>query len=516
MKKGFTLLEILLVIAAIGILAAIVIIAINPLRQLAQVRNIARTSDINSIQKAIEQYSIDSRSYPSSITNTYQELCVDASGGCVGLLDLITELSPDYIAQIPQDPLLNGDGSGYEVAINPDNQSISVRVINPELGQIISLNEIQVATVGSYGWGDNTYGQHANGDNTPTQSPRQATSDNDWVDIAAGDSHIIALKSDGTLWAAGRNHLGQLGDGTTQDRNSFVQVGTDTDWAQITANSTASAAIKTNGTLWWWGDVSISGRPFDPSGNYPTDEVYVSSTTPVQIGTDTDWENLSLGITAILMTKTNGEIYGVGVGDGHFDGGVMGRFNYSHTSPVQIDRFSGPATDWDQLVLGQTHVLSIKDNGTLWAWGNNRSGQLGIGSTSTGASIPSQVGSDTDWDTIAATALQSYAIKSDGTLWGWGDDNSGIAEIGNGSSDVGDQNTPIQIGTDTDWLSIDGGMNGMYALKTDNTLWTWGIDTAGELGQGATGEVEDPTQVGVIDTWQEAAGGVDFGVGLAN
>lgn len=147
MKKGFTLLEILLVIAAIGILAAIVIVAINPNRQLAQVRNTTRTSDLNTISKAVEQYLIDVGAYPTSLTGTLQEICAQNASDCTGYVDLQSELVPTYIAAIPQDPQVTGNGSGYEIAINSVNNKISITAPNAELDQTITLNGLSGVSV---------------------------------------------------------------------------------------------------------------------------------------------------------------------------------------------------------------------------------------------------------------------------------------------------------------------------------------------------------------------------------
>jgi uncharacterized delta-60 repeat protein/prepilin-type N-terminal cleavage/methylation domain-containing protein len=132
--KGFTLLEILLVIAAIGVLAAIVLIAINPTRQLAQVRNAERRSEINTIYKAIEQYLINTGSYPTGITTVLQDICINGNTtNCVNLGVLV----PDYMAAIPIDPT----GIAYRVAINLNNSRISVISTSAELSQDISINK---------------------------------------------------------------------------------------------------------------------------------------------------------------------------------------------------------------------------------------------------------------------------------------------------------------------------------------------------------------------------------------
>jgi type II secretion system protein G len=132
-KKGFTLLEILLVIAAIGILSAIVLVSINPNRQIAQVRNAQKSVDVNTIYKALEQYLIDNGSYPAGITEVEQDICINNNTtGCVNLGVLV----PDYIASIPLDPT----GGAYKVSINPANNKISVTASSAELSQTIAIN----------------------------------------------------------------------------------------------------------------------------------------------------------------------------------------------------------------------------------------------------------------------------------------------------------------------------------------------------------------------------------------
>ena len=146
--KGFTLLEILLVIAAIGILAAIVIVAINPQRQLAQVRDAERQSSIGVLARALNQYLIDNGSYPSSVTSVYAEVCntksesiESASVDCSDYLDL-RELVPTYIAAVPFDSTVDSPGTGYEVAVHGINQSISLRSFTAEIVGEIEINPI--------------------------------------------------------------------------------------------------------------------------------------------------------------------------------------------------------------------------------------------------------------------------------------------------------------------------------------------------------------------------------------
>jgi type IV pilus assembly protein PilA len=141
-KKGFTLLEILLVISAIGILAAIVLVAINPNRQLAQARDTVRQADINTLQKALDQYLIENRSYPSGVNSILRDICNTGSETstnpittCTNTVDLRV-LVPTYLPSIPDDPT----GDAYQVSINSRNNKISLFAPNSEITDTIAIN----------------------------------------------------------------------------------------------------------------------------------------------------------------------------------------------------------------------------------------------------------------------------------------------------------------------------------------------------------------------------------------
>jgi hypothetical protein len=131
----------------------------------------------------------------------------------------------------------------------------------------------------------------------------------------------------------------------------------------------------------------------------------------------------------------------------------------------------------------------------LWAWGYNGEGELGLGDT-TQRTTPVQVGTETKWVSVAAGGYHTIGVKSDGTLWAWG--YNGEGELGLG--DTTQRTTPVQVGTETKWVSVAAGGYHTIGVKSDGTLWAWGYNGEGELGLGDTTDRTTPVQVVVTDT----------------
>ena len=141
---------------------------------------------------------------------------------------------------------------------------------------------------------------------------------------------------------------------------------------------------------------------------------------------------------------------------------------------------------------GQVHSLALKADGTLWAWGANGNYQLGLGDT-TQRSVPTQVVGATDlWVAVAAGYDNSLALKSDGTLWGWGLNN--YEQSGPGGPNI---TAPTRIGTASDWMAVSPGETYTLAKKADGTLWAWGDNTYGQLGVGDEISRSTLTQFGI-------------------
>ena len=314
----------------------------------------------------------------------------------------------------------------------------------------------------------------------------------------AGRASAVVLNPTPKLWSWGINTSGQLGLGNTTNRSSPVQVGALTDWAEVFGGTNRSFAIKTDGTLWSWGNNTLGALG---QGNQ------TSRSSPVQVGALTDWAEAKISnrLFSTLAVKSNGTLWAWG-GNGYGELGLGNTTNRS--SPVQV----GALTNWSKVFAISVAGLATKTDGTLWAWGRNYTGQLGQGNN-TDRSSPVQIGALTTWSKIAGAGslYRGYgwtythgffsAIKTDGTLWSWGSNGYGQLGVGNNIN----RSSPVQVGALTDWskLSINGDM--MYAngnttavIKTNGTLWAWGSNGSGAFANGITSPTRRSTPIQVL------------------
>jgi alpha-tubulin suppressor-like RCC1 family protein len=348
---------------------------------------------------------------------------------------------------------------------------------------------------GLWVWGNNTRG--ALGDNATTHrsSPVQTVSaGTNWKQVAGGFFHTIAIKTDGTLWLWGNNSFGGLGDGSSiTHRSSPIQtVAGGTNWKLVASAQYHTASIKTDGTLWLWGrnDVGHLG-----------DNSITARSSPVQtVSGGTNWKQVSaIGSTSAAI-KTDGTLWMWGFnGRGELGDNTVIR----KSSPVQT--VSG-GTNWKLVASGFYHTAAIKTDGTLWTWGRNTNGALGDGSSIVHRSSPIQtVSGGTNWKQVACGQFNTAAIKTDGTLWLWGRNTNGQL----GDNTTTDRSSPIQtVAGGTNWKQVASGFFHTAAIKTDGTLWTWGRNTNGQLGDNTTAFKSSPVQTFAGGTnWKLVAGG---------
>lgn len=349
-----------------------------------------------------------------------------------------------------------------------------------------------------WAWGDGDSGRLGTGSSFDQPNPVQIGTATDWAMIACGSSHTVGLRSDGTLWAWGVNYDGQLGNGSSESGNkSPVQVGTATDWAAVYAGASHTLAVRSDGTLWAWGSNLVCQLG---------DGTLESRTSPVQVGSATNWGQLAGGSGNTYGLRTDGTFWAWGnksngrLGNGE---GAMRQL-----SPQRVGREVG----WTRTDSSESHSLALREDSTLWAWGDNSVGALGTGSL-TSLLIPVRIGSSA-WISTAGGASSSAGVCSDGTLWTWGNNISGELGIGGSTNGSPIFSSPQQVGSSTSWVSVARGSMHAFALRTDGTLWAWGSNFNGQLGDGSTSERRTPVQVGDASNWVAVAGGQNHSAGV--
>jgi len=360
-----------------------------------------------------------------------------------------------------------------------------------------------------YGWGLNNNGYVGDNSNVNRSSPTQI-SGTTWSELS--NAHMyrdvsIAFKNN-ELYCWGNNDFGMLGQNDRTYRSSPTQIpGT---WSAGAAIRKGVVAIKTDGTAWVWGN-----NEFGVLGLNKANDVDKKS-SPTQLGTDSTWgtsrDKLSGGWFSAYAIKANGTFWSWGYnGDGQL---ANNDADNAYSSPIQI----GTDTTWDKLCdNGHNYMGAIKTDGSLWTWGDGEYGQLGLNKGGDPAprrqSSPCQVPGT--WSSATFGNLGCLAVKTNGTLWVWGKNDEGELGQNQGPSQLNRVSSPTQIGTDTTWsASLAGGdLEQWAAVKTDGTLWTWGNQgNQGFLGlndQGSTPRRSSPTQVPGTN-WDKVSGGKFF------
>src|SRR5471032_1173645 len=304
-----------------------------------------------------------------------------------------------------------------------------------------------------------------------------------WRKVAAGGAHTVALKADGSLFSWGSNLQGQLGDGTNTDRVAPVQV-------QVTAPTTGTispwtmVAAGEEHTVALRADGTLWAWGYNFYGQLG-DGTTAAKAVPTKIGAFTNWMSASAGATHTLAVRADGTLWAWG---GNASGQVGNGSLVDLHAPLQI----GTST-WRAVAAGTLHSVAIRADGALFAWGSNGSGQVGNGLT-TNATAPTQISktNPSNWTAISAGAAYTVGVRTDGTLWAWGSNSDG--QLGDGFGL--DTNTPNQIGTVTNWSSaLSAGLFHAFGIRSDGTLWGWGRNVEGQQGNGDATGAAVPTPV---------------------
>ncbi len=350
-------------------------------------------------------------------------------------------------------------------------------------------------------WGSGVFGRLGINDELTRYTPVTTfTGGTNWKQISAGYNHTVAIKTDGTLWTWGNGFYGRLGTNDVTDRSTPVTTfAGGTNWKQVSAGYNNTAAIKTDGTLWTWGTGG--------SGKLGTNDLTNRSTPVTTFAGGTNWKQVDEGRDHTAAIKTDGTLWTWGSGSN----GRLGTNDTTERS-TPVTTFAG-GTNWKQVECGTFHTAAIKTDGTLWTWGYGGNGQLGTNDVTDRSTPVTTFAGGTNWKQVSAGNNHTAAIKTDGTLWTWGYGSNG--KLGNAIT-TGNISTPVTtFAGGTNWKQVDAGYNYTAAIKTDGSLWAWGDGSDGKLGRNDTNNRSTPvTTFAGGSNWKQVSGGGNHTVAI--
>ena len=363
-----------------------------------------------------------------------------------------------------------------------------------------------------WAWGLNNAGQlgltniNATGDTINRSSPVQVGTSS-WSQISVGFSYVLAKKTDSTLWGWGLNNAGQLAQSDIINRSSPVQISAGYSYSNFTAGFSHASALRTDLTAYQlWG--------FNTYGQLG-DTTTISRSAPLQLGTDSRYKYASGFNTAILMPN-------IAFALGRNDAGQLGdATTINRSSPSQLAssyqwNYVSPqrlgTNSWISISTGNALSFGIQTNYTLWTWGLGTTGAGGTGNNTTNVSPVQIAGS---WIQVCTAyygdpqTAHTAGIQIDNTLWAWGNNSSG--ELAQG--DTINRSSPIQIGTGY-WSKVDVGLYHAAAISDNNLLYTWGLNTLGQLGTNDLVARSSPTQISSNNLFSQVEAGARTTLGI--
>ena len=402
---------------------------------------------------------------------------------------IVSELAVHRHTAIKADGSLWAWGSNWNGALGDgttEDRTIPVKIMdNVSSVSKESEHTMAIQTDGSlWAWGSNWNG--VLGDGTTENRTIPVKIMDNVSSVSMGSGYTMAIQTDGSLWAWGSNWNGMLGDGTTEDRAIPVKIMDNV--SSVSLGGSHTMAIQTDGSLWAWG----SNR-YGEIGDGTT----INRNLPVKIMDDIVYAWPTHGRTTAV--KTDGSLYAWGSNEnGQLgDGTIINRY-----SPVRI--MNGVTS----VSMGFDYTMAVREDNSLWAWGANRHtygasmdqhvSRLGDG-TMLDRHSPTKI-----MDDIAAVSIgdgNNMAIKTDGSLWVWGNNFYGysLADLDTYGHDM---NVPVKVMDDVVMAST-GTFSNTYctrhfftmALRSDGSLWAWGFNRHGQLGDGTNISRNTPIRI---------------------
>lgn len=346
-----------------------------------------------------------------------------------------------------------------------------------------------------------------------------------YVSVAAGTDFTFAIQSNGTLWAWGNNADGELGDGTTTSRLQPVAVAEPTGaapgsrWVRIFpyAPTTPVYGLRSDQTLWQWGASQTRPVPVALAATLPSGATLV---------------DLAFGAEHCLLLYSDGTLLSWGdnfrgqLGIGAAAG--TGSVSITAPAPVITPATAAPGTRWTSIEADEKQSFAVRSDGTLWSWGGvyvTYPSTLGHPVTALGCFAPEIVphpagaGPGTGWVAVDAGETHTLGLRSDGTLWVWGFDNRGALGQGNTVSVApAPLQVPVPAGlpAGTRWQHAYAGFETSQAILSDGTFWAWGLNQYGQLGVNSPNYTESlPLQDYNQEVWTQSASGRNHSVALS-
>lgn len=355
-----------------------------------------------------------------------------------------------------------------------------------------------------YAWGCNASYQLGN-TGTSRSSPTSIFGGIlNWSQVSSGASHTMTIRADATAWGWGSGDFGKLGNNNTFGnctRSPGCVVGGFSDWQQVSAGGAHTFGLRSNGSVWTWG--------LNNCGQLGNNSTFNAGSPVSVVGGFTDWCQVSAGWgdgdagarPFGLAVRTNGTAWGWGSNSY----GQLGSYaGVNLSSPVSV---VGGFTDWCQVKAGSCFSLGLRTNGTAWGWGRGNNGQLGDRNATSRSSPVSVVGGFTDWCELSTGYFSSAGLRTNGTAWTWGSNGSG--QLGNDGSAAVNQSSPVSVvGGFTTWCDISVGGQHVLATRTDSSLWAWGYNGQGQIGDNSVSNRSSPVSVaGGLSGWTQASAG---------
>jgi alpha-tubulin suppressor-like RCC1 family protein len=357
-----------------------------------------------------------------------------------------------------------------------------------------------VGTDGSlWTWGSNNFGELGKGSTSDSSTPAKLTSISGINAVTGGNDHMVALKTDGTVWAWGYNYHGELGNGTKTGNTANgtpgqVLTAAATPLTGITAVRGGfwhNLALKSDGTVWAWGN-----NDYGQLGNGSVTPSYGGVAYAAQVTGLSNVVSIAAGHWHSVAVKSDGSVWTWGYNGGLYadiNGQLGDGTTTNRSSPVRVlgPSGSGYLSGITSVAAGAAFTLALKSDGTLWGWGRNMEGEFGNG-TFTNSLVPVQAANGVSNITaLAAGYWLSLALKSDGTVWAWGQNDMG--QLGNGTTPAANSTPAAVIGLSS-VTAIHAGASFGLALKSDGTVWAWGENASGQLGNGTTSNSSTPVR----------------------